>query len=80
MSKNKIDIIISDLNTGGLEGYEFVDKVHESPIFSKKKLLIFSSDANNPIFKKYPDIIYVDKSSGMTKLMDKIAEIVEEMN
>ncbi|HUO56864.1 MAG TPA: response regulator [bacterium] len=80
MSQKKVDLIVTDLEMPGMDGFTFLNHLKSSPLLSKKPVLIFSGKISPELKEQaspLPKVRFLSKPADPEKIVSEVAGLLE---
>lgn len=81
MSRQKVDVIITDLEMPGMDGQTFLQHLKKNPILSKKPILIYSSKVTaelREMVSDLPNVKILPKPASPQRILEEVAGLLKE--
>jgi YesN/AraC family two-component response regulator len=78
LTKNKFDLIITDIDMGEHDGDAFIYKILGNKLLKNKNIIVYSSKDKNDMGAMPSNVHFITKMSGQDKLINKIKQLLPE--
>ena len=79
MSQKKVDLIITDLEMPGMDGFTFLNHLKNNQLLSRKPVLVFSGNINGALRDeaiKLPNLRFLAKPASPEKIAEEVSALL----